>query len=490
MSRRLSDRDLANLHQLISAVMDGRGSEDQRHELSQRLRSSAEARDEYLKLADLHAALTTDVTLRSSETETSTLPLMDSTADAGWSRRRHRTLIASCAALAASVLLVFCLWIGDGGAPVVDDANQFAVSEPVSGFATIAQVTNAIWKTDPMDVGSRLSATAVLLESGFVQIEYDSGVELTLEGPAKFELIDATQSNLTGGLLTATVPEGAEGFTVHTPTAEVVDLGTSFGIDLREEGFSNVSVFDGEVEVTALDASETRLLVEGESVRVGMSDVMEDIGFDSEAFERLWPIASGIVGSSRSIRFVPPWPRDIRLVESDRHVFVANEARRVALTAPLPVNVSQPGQYATLSDLTPQSVSTGSKIRSYILHFSPTERGRPRRSRRVTGSITFDRPVLGLIVQGDELLTSGRRLRRRGVGEASPRRELQLSGNSDGDRVSLSDDRRTVSVDLVSRGHASDLVRVIVDDEGRWKRSGDSRDRQWRKAMSTRRKSQ
>ena len=42
-----------------------------------------------------------------------------------------------------------------------------------------------------------------------------------------------------------TVPPGAEGFRVDTPSAQVVDLGTAFGIEQFADGTSKVSVFDG-----------------------------------------------------------------------------------------------------------------------------------------------------------------------------------------------------------------------------------------------------
>ena len=43
------------------------------------------------------------------------------------------------------------------------------------------------------------------------------------------------------------MPRFARGYTILTPTAEVVDLGTEFGVDVDDSGASEVHVFDGDV---------------------------------------------------------------------------------------------------------------------------------------------------------------------------------------------------------------------------------------------------
>ena len=63
----------------------------------------------------------------------------------------------------------------------------------------------------------------------------------------------------------------------------------------------------------------------------------------------------------------------------------------------------------------------------------------------------------------EELFASSRRFSRRYAGEAQVRRQLDLTGALEGDRIELSEDRRTVTLELVSPGRSSDLIRVIVD---------------------------
>ena len=151
-------------------------------------------------------------------------------------------------------------------------------------------------------------------------------------------------------------------------------------------------------------------------------------------------------------------------------MFVAVERRSISLDEPLPVNISEPGEYTRQSDLTPLEISSEKFVRSYGLHYAPLQRVGPRRASRLTGSITFDQPILGVIVQQDELLASSFLFSRRGKGEANPRRELQLTGEANGDRIFLSEDRMTSTLDLISPGRSSDLVRVIVEDDRRTRR--------------------
>ena len=155
------------------------------------------------------------------------------------------------------------------------------------------------------------------------------------------------------------------------------------------------------------------------------------------------------------------------MLKSDDHIFVAPERHSIRLRDSLDVNISEPGVYVEPGDLTPQQLPRGTMIRSYIVHFSPTENRRPRQAERMTGSITFDRPVIGLIVQHEELVASMGRFSHRVAGEPQHRRQLDLNGTINGDRVILSDDRMTVTLDLFSKGRNTDLVRVIVDGEYR-----------------------
>lgn len=360
--------------------------------------------------------------------------------------------------LAASLLFILAmiLPLGQSEKPIADQPSR---QEP---FATIAQTVDVVWGQRTFFNNDRIAADTLELSQGIVRLELDSGVRVTLQGPAQFELITLDHTKLASGVLTATVPPGSEGFRVDTPHVEVTDLGTAFGIHIAD-GISNVSVFDGEVDVALPASTERRLLKEGETATIGTADVIETNDFDGAPYERLWPVSSGIESSTGAFRLTPPWPRRIRFVRSDNEIFVAPEGYTTTLTGPLKVNISEPGEYVLEAELSPSDILAGRMVRSFILHFHPEHGGKKRKFARTTGSIKFDRPVLGLMVLHEELAASADRFPGRRAGELLEHRQLELTGNRTGDVIALSEDRRTVSLDLGAPTRFSDLVRVIVD---------------------------
>jgi FecR protein len=88
------------------------------------------------------------------------------------------------------------------------------------------------------------------LESGVVELTYASGVTVAVEGPAQFKVTRANTLELSSGKISANVPKQARGFTVKSPTASVVDLGTRFGEIVNSDRASEVDVFQGQVQLT------------------------------------------------------------------------------------------------------------------------------------------------------------------------------------------------------------------------------------------------
>ena len=75
-----------------------------------------------------------------------------------------------------------------------------------------------------------LRAGTLELTSGRVCIEFTSGVQMEISGPAECKIDSDMLVWLMRGQLTADVPRWARGFTVETPDVAVVDLGTRFGV--------------------------------------------------------------------------------------------------------------------------------------------------------------------------------------------------------------------------------------------------------------------
>src|SRR4029079_3191328 len=66
---------------------------------------------------------------------------------------------------------------------------------------------------------------------------------------SELEIVSVNEAKCGYGQMRVHVPPHARGFKLTTPDAQVVDLGTEFGLKVSDAGKAEVHVFDGEVEV-------------------------------------------------------------------------------------------------------------------------------------------------------------------------------------------------------------------------------------------------
>jgi hypothetical protein len=194
------------------------------------------------------------------------------------------------AGLAASLLVGLGWWLTTRHRPIA----------AVNGFssAPVARLTRSVaaqWISDGRTrrEGAALAAGETLpLAEGLAEISFDHGARVILRGPAGFEIQSADGGLLRHGSLTARVGPSPAGFTIRTPDATIVDLGTEFGVAVQESGLSEIEVFVGQVLLHPSPhairprhppkTSGWRTLQQGEAVRVcgamgGHSGVIEAI---------------------------------------------------------------------------------------------------------------------------------------------------------------------------------------------------------------------
>ena len=459
-----------DVDELINGYLDDSLSEDQQRELSAWIKADAVNAKRFAKAVMLHDRLECELNAE-AETQTSIEPLEESKVIpfpvSGFGTR----LIQLAAAIA--LMLTILYW---PTGPEIEVVQKQEVGAPVpapnpapveEGFVTIAHVVDVHFgEGSDLKTGQRLGRHTIFMNSGVLRLQFDSGVEVTVQGPAKYELLDPALTKLSSGLLTANVPPGAEGFRVDTPTAEVTDLGTSFGVRLDSNGTSHVSVFDGEVEVEEPDSGQRKLLKEGEAVLVTAKDKLETVDFDARPYAKVLPVSTGIAGSTGAFELAPPWPRRLGLIAGDENILVVPDGYRRRLRRPLKVNVSRPGRVDSEEHLSPAEIPAGVPLRSFILFYQPRERLPRRMASRIEGSITFDRPIVGLILLHEEIQKSAGRFSKRKMGSEQPRKQVDFLPGPAGDILTLSEDRKTLTVDLSAPGKSSDLIRVIVDAAG------------------------
>ena len=131
------------------------------------------------------------------------------------------------------------------------------------------------------------------LEEGIAEIEFDGAACVWIEGPAEFTPHSGQRVELACGRLMAYVPRQARGFIVDTPTAELVDLGTEFGVDVDAVGKTDLHVLQGTVEVRSVKSDSTsqrasQKIAAGQAVRISAdSQTSKLIRLDESRFTSL-----------------------------------------------------------------------------------------------------------------------------------------------------------------------------------------------------------
>ncbi len=162
-----------------------------------------------------------------------------------------------------------------------------------NGYAVVHGVVGAV-RQDEQSIrsGDILGAETLVLSEGSARIDFFSGAQVYLEGPAELEIRSAWAAAIHSGKLRAKVPTAARGFTIESNGRRIVDLGTEFGVDANDDEVK-VEVFSGEIEL------EDRTLVQGEAVSLTPDGRTTSIRPGIGGFSGLFSILDGVNASHR-----------------------------------------------------------------------------------------------------------------------------------------------------------------------------------------------
>lgn len=232
--------DRSELLELFSAALDGRLSVEEERKLNEAL-TDPELAAEYARYAGLFAALTIRISSQEALTEARRSARRPMPAATRRSSRR---------AWIAAALIV--LAIGIGMTLIVKQAwnRHERLTRPVQSFATVIDARDAVFVESgmPATPGAQLPGGFIRLESGEVDIEFFSGAQVTVTGPASFGINSPMRGFLEHGHAAVYCPEQALGFTVGAPGMSIVDLGTRFTLRVTDRK-SSVHVTEGRVRI-------------------------------------------------------------------------------------------------------------------------------------------------------------------------------------------------------------------------------------------------
>ena len=122
------------------------------------------------------------------------------------------------------------------------------------------------------------------IDVGAVALRLANNVVAQMRAPMVLHVISVEHVRLLHGRIQVDVPKGAEGFSVDTATAEILDLGTSFSVEVVDGG-TDLIVHQGEVDLKVAGASvedqqpgaEAKRFRGGEAVRVHVDGTLSRI---------------------------------------------------------------------------------------------------------------------------------------------------------------------------------------------------------------------
>ncbi|MEM8863982.1 MAG: hypothetical protein AAGF31_00360 [Planctomycetota bacterium] len=297
-----------------------------------------------------------------------------------------------------------------------------------------------------LEVGSAVRGSWNRLESGTVHLSFRRGAMVAITGPALFRATSPNSCDLVYGSLSAHINEEAVGFRVDTEEASVVDMSTGFRMTVDTDNNVSVHVTKGSVE----------MMRQGDStgVELGAGEVGAYAARDASISKA---VAEHVRVEGQIVyRETHPASLGYRAFVEDDLINLFLESHRLKLPHDVMLNLVDTGWYDQLGDAA-GFAKAGQEVDCYLLHSSPQ-----RRRHVVRGTVKFPRRIVGVICETDRLNATNSSL-----GSAwslacmHPERGMESAPDLSSDIISISPDRRTLSV--VMRTESIDQLRVLVE---------------------------
>jgi hypothetical protein len=265
----------ANLKSLADRMADGTATQAEAARLSALLRNQPELRDAYTAYLDTHALLAWEFRSEVAGDPTAqTIPAPPITIN-----RPFAAWLPWSLTVAALTVAAVALWRSGRSEPnpIAPVANSSPtaphVAQPNSPadslLALVVDEAGAKFAAGRAPQGVGIRAGDYELVEGVVHFRFTHGADLVLAAPARLSITDLAHAHLAYGSIRVIAPPTAAGFTIVTPAAQYIDLGTEFGLRVNAtDGASDLHVFDGQVNVG--DTGSGKILseeIEGNSSR-------------------------------------------------------------------------------------------------------------------------------------------------------------------------------------------------------------------------------
>lgn len=177
-----------------------------------------------------------------------------------------RHLIFLAAAIVGIALVsswvTYIVFQSTGEAMVASVEKEPAAPKQSEVVARITGTYNCLWEqsqdgVNNVEVGygtGLIAGQHLRLREGLVEVTFNDGATVLMEGPAAFVVDASDRVALQTGRLAAVVPQHARGFRIHTRGLRVFDVSAEFGLLAHESGAAELHAFNGLVKADVLDA--------------------------------------------------------------------------------------------------------------------------------------------------------------------------------------------------------------------------------------------
>lgn len=247
----------SHLQALIEASLTGRLAPHEHDQLEKALEDSVEMREEYLRAVEMHLDL---------HTLSREIPELNSRSSAAPRAGAKWPWLMSAAFTLTSAACLLLLLRGSPLQPATHETvaeNDITSSPQSSEFSqsldrpegpVVIEGANAQlygqWHSpapgDRMKMGETYALT-----SGMLALEFRTGAQAILQAPCVFSVLDVAKLEIRSGKCSVHAPPGAEGFEVVSPSAEIVDLGTRFVVDVSDTGETELLVVEGKATLAS-----------------------------------------------------------------------------------------------------------------------------------------------------------------------------------------------------------------------------------------------
>jgi ferric-dicitrate binding protein FerR (iron transport regulator) len=243
----LPDNDLLELNALCNALVDDAITDADRARLEAILAQSEDARRFYVRAMALSASLFDYAGEMQADAPDAPAPARVV---------RIPAWVWTLGSLAAAACIVAAFWLGAISKRGASAETAAVEQDADESIARLSGAKDCRWSGTALKPGDELRrGQRIELAGGFAEITFDSGAQITIEGPASLDLGSEWDATLRRGTLKASVPPEAIGFHVSNSSVDVVDLGTEFTMVADDNGDTEVFVLKGSVEAAARDAA-------------------------------------------------------------------------------------------------------------------------------------------------------------------------------------------------------------------------------------------